>query len=138
MPFGSLLREGSFNMAEIHELEKICSQTHDILQAVTQDLPIPKEDKARDVRKMISVFTYSVIKELSVEHDVHEDDIYLRYLMGGGLSAAQARIIVDRTRDEFTQREFGHNCLSLGKKIANKWIDGNKNIQNALHDLLSK
>ena len=125
-------------MADIHELEKICSQTHDILQAATKDLPIPEEEKVRDVRKMISVFTYSVIKELSAEYDVHEDDIYLRYLMGGGLSAAQARIIVDRTRDEFMQREFGQGCLKIGKDIANKWLNGDKNIRDALHALLSK
>lgn len=124
-------------MAEIHELEKICSQTHDILQAATQDLPIPEEEKVRDVRKMMSVFTYSVIKELSVVHDVHEDDIYLRYLMGGGLSAAQARIIVDRTRDEFSQREFGQDCLKIGKDIAHKWLNGDKNIRDALHALLN-
>ena len=124
-------------MAEIHELEQICSQTHNILQAVTQDLPIPVEEKVRDVRKMISVFTYSVIKELSVGHDVHEDDIYLRYLMGGGLSTAQARIIVNRTRDEFAQREFGHDCLKLGKDTARKWLEGDKDIQDALHALLS-
>ena len=55
---------------------------------------------------MISVFTYSIIKELAKHQDVHEDDIYLRYLMGGGLNAEQANTIVNRTRDEFIQREF--------------------------------
>jgi hypothetical protein len=84
-------------MAEIHNLENICSKTHEILLIATKDLPIPYEDIARDVRKMISVFTYSVIKELSANENVHEDDIYLRYLMGGGLSAEQGRNIVART-----------------------------------------
>ena len=123
-------------MADIHILEEICSQTHEIMQIATQDLPIPTDEKVRDVRKMISVFTYSLIIELSTEFDVHEDDIYLRYLMGGGLKAEQARKIVNRTRDEFTKREFGQDCMQAGKKVVNDWQDGNKSIQNYLHNLL--
>ncbi len=124
-------------MAEIHLIEELCSDTHDILQIATQDLPIPDEKKIRDVRKMISVFTYSLIKELSADVDVHEDDIYLRYLMGGGLSAAQANIIVARTRDEFTKREFGGACLQAGKEVVEKWKSGDKAIQSYLHKLLA-
>lgn len=123
-------------MAEIHNLENICSKTHEILLIATKDLPIPSEDKAPDARKMISVFTYSVIKELSANEDVHEDDIYLRYLMGGGLSAEQGRNIVKRTRDEFTKREFGEECLQAGKSAANKWLAGDKNFQSNLREVL--
>ena len=123
-------------MTEIHLLEKLCSKAHDILQVVTQDLPIPAEDKAKDVRKMISVFTYSVIKELSVDVDVHEDDIYLRYLMGGGLSAEQGRNIINRTRDEFTQRVFGKACIQAGKDAVSQWAAGDKNIQFILKRVL--
>ena len=123
-------------MAEIHLLEELCSKTHDILQVATQNLPIPAEEKARDVRKMISVFTYSLIKELSADVDVHEDDIYLRYLMGGGLSAEQGREIVNRTRDEFTKREFGEKCLQSGKQAVSKWLAGDKNIQPVLREVL--
>ncbi len=103
----------------------------------TENLPVPAEDKARDIRKMMSVFTYSLIKELSSDSDVHEDDIYLRYLMGGGLSAAQANIIVARTRDEFTKREFGGACLQAGKEVVEKWKSGDKAIQSYLHKLLA-
>jgi len=124
-------------MAEIHLLEEICSTTHDILQSATQDLPIPAQDKARDVRKMISVFTYSIIKELSRDVDVHEDDIYLRYLMGGGLNAEQGRNIVDRTRDEFVKREFGASCLQAGIEVVQLWQKGDKGIQPCLHKLLT-
>jgi len=124
-------------MAEIHLLEEICSQTHDILQIATKDMPIPAEEKTRDVRKMISVFTYSLIKELSAEIDVHEDDVYLRYLMGGGLSAEQGRTIVNRTRDEFVKREFGEQCLQAGADVVAKWKSGDKNIQNHLYKLLT-
>ena len=124
-------------MAEIHLLEEICSQTHDILQVATKDLPIPSDEKARDARKMISVFTYSLIKELSAKVDVHEDDIYLRYLMGGGLSAEQGRTIVKRTRDEFTIREFGADCLLAGKEVVSKWNSGEKDVQHYLHNLLA-
>ncbi len=124
-------------MAEIHILEELCSQTHDILQVATKDLPIPSEEKVRDVRKMISVFTYSLIIELSTDHEVHEDDIYLRYLMGGGLRAEQAHTIVDRTRDEFTKREFGQDCMQAGKEVVKKWRAGDKDIQAYLHDLLA-
>ena len=124
-------------MAEIHTLEEICSKTHDILQVATKDLPIPDQSKVRDVRKMISVFTYSIIKELAKDQEAHEDDIYLRYLMGGGLTAEQARTIVNRTRDEFTQREFGDNCTQAGKTVVAKWQAGNKAIHGYLHDLLA-
>ncbi|NNC67011.1 MAG: hypothetical protein HKN83_03125 [Gammaproteobacteria bacterium] len=123
-------------MAEIHLLEELCSKTHDILQVATQNLPIPAKEKARDVRKIISVFTYSLIKELSRDVDVHEDDIYLRYLMGGGLSAEQGRNIVNRTRDEFTKREFGEKCLQAGKQAVSKWLAGDRNIQSVLRDVL--
>ncbi|MBT8112938.1 MAG: hypothetical protein KJO81_12665 [Gammaproteobacteria bacterium] len=123
-------------MAEIHLLEELCSKTHDILQVATQNLPIPAKEKARDVRKIISVFTYSLIKELSRDVDVHEDDIYLRYLMGGGLSAEQGRNIVNRTRDEFTKREFGEKCLQAGKQAVSKWLAGDRNIQSVLRDML--
>jgi len=124
-------------MAEIHLLEEVCSQTHDILQLATKDLPIPADEKARDARKMISVFTYSIIKELSADLDVHEDDIFLRYLMGGGLSAEQGRTIVNRTRDEFTKREFGEACLQAGVDVVSKWNTGNKDIQPYLSKLLT-
>jgi len=124
-------------MAEIHLLEEICSNTHDILQAATKELPIPAEGKARDVRKMMSVFTYSIIKELSKDVDVHEDDVYLRYLMGGGLSAEQGRNIVERTRDEFTKREFGDASMQAGKEVVKEWKAGNKDIQPSLHKLLA-
>lgn len=123
-------------MAEIHNLEEFCSQTHKIIQVATENLPVPAEDKARDIRKMMSVFTYSLIKELSSDSDVHEDDIYLRYLMGGGLNAKQAKTVVDRTRDEFTQREFGKECLQAGKEVVAKWNTGDKDIQPFLHNLL--
>ncbi len=136
MPFGWLLLVTDTTMAEIHELEQFCSQTHEILLAATKDLPIPDKDKVRDVRKIISVFTYSVVKELSAGHDVHADDIYLRYLMGGGLNAEQARVIVDRTRDEFTQREFGQDCMLLAKDVIHKWQSGDKDIKDGLHKLL--
>ena len=124
-------------MAEIHLLEEICSETHDILQVVTKDLPIPAENKARDARKMISVFTYSLIKELSSGLEVHEDDIYLRYLMGGGLSAEQGRTIVKRTRDEFSIREFGEDSLQAGKHVVDKWKAGDKDVEHYLHNLLA-
>lgn len=124
-------------MAEIHTLEELCSQTHEILQVATQDLPVPAQEKTRDVRKMVSVFTYSLIKELSSGTDVHEDDVYLRYLMGGGLNTKQAKTVVDRTRDEFTEREFGAVCLHAGKKVVTKWLAGDKNIQSYLHNLLT-
>lgn len=124
-------------MAEIHLLEEICSETHEILQAATKDLPIPDEAKARDARKMISVFTYSLIKELSAKVDVHEDDVYLRYLMGGGLSAEQGRTVVKRTREEFSGREFGDACVQAGKDVVSKWKAGDKDIQNHLHSLLA-
>ncbi|MFK7815763.1 MAG: hypothetical protein AB8B92_05455 [Gammaproteobacteria bacterium] len=123
-------------MAEIHNLEELCSQTHEILQVATQDFPVPAEEKARDIRKMMSVFTYSLIQELSSGTGVHEDDIYLRYLMGGGLNAKQAKTVVDRTRDEFTQREFGNECLQAGKEVVIKWQTGDKDIQSYLHNLL--
>lgn len=123
-------------MAEIHLLEELCSKTHVIFQVATQNLPIPAKEKARDVRKIISVFTYSLIKELSRDVDVHEDDIYLRYLMGGGLSAEQGRNIVNRTRDEFTKREFGEKCLQAGKQAVSKWLAGDRNIQSVLRDML--
>lgn len=123
-------------MAEIHNLEELCSQTHEILQVATEDLPVPAKEKARDIRKMVSVFTYSLIKELSSDTEVHEDDIYLRYLMGGGLNTKQAKAVVDRTRDEFTQREFGNECLQAGKEVVKKWKTGDKDIQPYLHNLL--
>ncbi|QMU61045.1 MAG: hypothetical protein GKR92_04745 [Gammaproteobacteria bacterium] len=124
-------------MAEIHLLEELCSKTHDILQVATQNLPIPAQEKTRDVRKMISVFTYSLIKELSADVEVHEDDIYLRYLMGGGLSAEQGRTIVNRTRDEFSKKEYGRECLLAGHDVVKKWLAGDKNIQEHLHALLT-
>lgn len=124
-------------MAEIHTLEELCSQTHEILQAATESLPVPAQEKARDVRKMMSVFTYSVIKELSSKTEVHEDDIYLRYLMGGGLNAKQANTVVGRTRDEFIDREFGAECLLAGKEVVAKWRTGDKDIQAYLHNLLT-
>ena len=61
-------------MAEIHTLEEICSKTHDILQVATKDLPIPDQSKVRDVRKMISVFTYSIIKELAKDQELFTID----------------------------------------------------------------
>ena len=124
-------------MAEIHHLEKLCSKTHEIFQVATEKLPIPAQEKTRDVRKMISVFTYSLIKELSAGTGIHEDDIYLRYLMGGGLSADQARTVVDRTRDEFSKCEYGEKCLQAGRDVVNKWLAGDENIQEHLHTLLT-
>lgn len=125
------------NMAEIHLLEELCSQTHEILQAATQDLPIPSEEKTRDVRKMMSVFTYGIIQQLSADEEVHEDDIYLRYLMGGGLGAEQGRTVINRTRDEFSKREFGQECLLAGNDVVKKWLDGDKNVKSILHNLLT-
>lgn len=122
-------------MAEIHSLEEICSKTHEVLQAATQDLPIPDPAKARDTRKMISVFTYTVIQELANDHDVHEDDIYLRYLMGGGLSADQANTIVARTRDEFSKKGYADDCIQAGKSAVSKWLTGDKTIQSDLHKI---
>ncbi len=136
MQYGWLLLDTNVNMAEIHDLEQICSKVHEIMLAVTKGLPIPDKNKARDVRKKISVFTYGVVKELSADHSVHADDVYLRYLMGGGLNAEQAHIIVDRTRDEFTQREFGQECMQLAKDVTHKWQDGNKDIEDALRKLI--
>ncbi len=124
-------------MSDIHQLEELCSKTHEIFQVATEKLPIPVQEKTRDVRKIISVFTYSLIKELSTGTEVHEDDIYLRYLMGGGLSADQARTVVDRTRDEFSKREYGEKCLQAGKDVVNKWLAGDKDIQEHLHALLT-
>ncbi|MEM7401085.1 MAG: hypothetical protein AAF304_03960 [Pseudomonadota bacterium] len=124
-------------MAEIHSLEEICSNTHEILQVATKNLPIPDKDRVRDVRKMISVFTYSIIRELAKEQDVHEDDIYLRYLMGGGLSSSQAHAIVNRTRDEFLYREFGDDCMQAGKEVVIRWRAGDDAFQSNLHDLLT-
>ncbi len=123
-------------MAEIHTLEELCSQTHKIFQVATQDLPVPTQEKARDTRKMVSVFTYSLIKQLSSGTEVHEDDVYLRYLMGGGLNAKQAKTVVDRTRDEFSKREFAKECIQAGKDVVNKWLVDDKNIQSYLHNLL--
>jgi len=123
-------------MPEIHQLEELCSKTHEIFQVATEKLPIPTQEKTRDVRKMISVFTYSLIKELSTGTEVHEDDIYLRYLMGGGLSADQARTIVDRTRDEFSKSKYGEKCLKAGKQAVSKWLAGDKNIQPVLIEVL--
>ena len=62
--------------------------------------------------------------------------IYLRYLMGGGLRAEQDRGIVNRTRDEFTKREFGEKCLQSGKQAVSKWLAGDKNIQPVLREIL--
>jgi len=124
-------------MAEIHSLEELCSQTHEILQSVTQDLPIPAEDKARSVRKMISVFTYSVIKELSSDTSVHEDDIYLRYLMGGGLTGEQGRTVINRTREEFVKNDYGEACMQAGKEVVQKWKSGDQDIKTCLHKLLA-
>lgn len=124
-------------MPEIHQLEELCSKTHEIFQVATEKLPIPTQEKTRDVRKMISVFTYSLIKEVSSGTEVHEDDIYLRYLMGGGLSADQARTIVDRTRDEFSKNDYGEKCLQAGRDVVKKWLAGNKDIQEHLHSLLT-
>ena len=107
------------------------------MQVATQDLPIPAEGKARDVRKMISLFTYSLIKELAARVNVHEDDIYLRYLMGGGISPEQARTVVNRTRDEFIKLEFGDACLQAGKDVVKKWQNGEKDIQGYLQNLLA-
>lgn len=124
-------------MAEIHSLEQLCSKTHDVLQAATQDLPIPDPEKAQDARKMISLFTYSVIKGFAENEKVHEDDIYLRYLMGGGLTAEQANTIVTRTRDEFSELDFAPACIQAGNDAVAKWLSGDKNIQADLHKLFS-
>jgi hypothetical protein len=56
--------------------------------------------------------------------------------MMGGLNSNQANSIVKRTRDEFTKREFGEECLAVGKDVANKWLAGDKNIQSHMKNLL--
>ena len=56
--------------------------------------------------------------------------------MGGGLSADQGRNIVERTRDEFTKREFGEKCLHAGRQAVSKWLAGDKKIQLALREVL--
>ena len=118
------------------EILEICNTVHSIMQSATQDLPIPDPKKTRDIRKKISVFTYGVIIELTEKNTLNKDNIYRKYLMMGGLSNEQAKTIVTRTRDEFTQREFGADCLSAAHKAVNQWLAGDKNVQELVVKLL--
>ena len=115
---------------------ELCNTVHEILQHATKNLPIPDSQQTRDVRKKISVFTYGVIIELATENKLNQDIVYANYLMMGGLSSKQSNTIVARTRDEFTQREFGEQCILSAKKVVTQWKSGNKNIGSLLEVLL--
>ena len=38
------------------EILDLCNQVHNIMQYATKELPIPAPEKARDARKILSVF----------------------------------------------------------------------------------
>ena len=108
---------------------ELCNTVHDVMQDATKDLPIPTPENTRDARKKISVFTYGVISELCIQDQLNKDEVYVKYLMLGGLNLDQANTIVGRTRDEFSKREFGATCLQAGKNATIQWLSGNKDIQ---------
>ena len=58
------------------EVEKLCNVVHSIMQDATNNLPIPKPENTRLVRKKISVFTYGIIRKLVDATDIHEDIVY--------------------------------------------------------------
>lgn len=117
-------------------IEKICDEAHEILLVATSNFSVPSEKQARDVRKKISVFTYGVIDGLASNSEFHKDEIYEKYLIRGGLSIEQAKIIVNSTRDEFSVRDYGNKLLQLGRDSANQWSSGNKNIKLSSEVLL--
>jgi len=121
---------------EHQKILELCNHVHSIMQDATRGLPIPDPQNARDARKKLSVFTYGVIHELTENIELDIDEVYGKYLMMGGLNSNQANSIVKRTRDEFTKREFGEECLAVGKDVANKWLAGDKNIQSHMKNLL--
>ena len=117
-------------MGEGKETLELCNTVQKIMRDATRDLPIPAPNKSRAARKRISVFTYGVISKLSVQSKLNKDDVYREYLMMGGLNTEQANIIVRRTRDEFTQQEFGKKCFTSGEDAVKKWVSGDKKIQS--------
>ncbi len=125
---------------ENKNLHNVCNTVHTIMQLASKGLLIPAEHEARVVRKKISVFTYGLITELS-KQDNSKDNIdvdlaYAEYLKMGGLDEEQAATVVKRTRDEFSDREFGEKCLHAAKNVIAQWKMGNKEIKPYLEALL--
>jgi len=122
------------------KLHDICNTVHTIMQLASKGLLIPVEHEARVVRKKISVFTYGLITELSKQEYVNNkldvDVAYTEYLKMGGLNKEQAAIVAKRTRDEFSDREFGQKCLHAAENVFAQWKLGNKDIKPYLEALL--
>ena len=107
-------------MGKARNLDGLCDEVHAVIQQATQNVSPPEEKQAALVRKKMSVFTFGVCSVVAKRETVDSEELYYRYLLKGGLHSHQARIIVERTRLEFIQKEYGENCFAAGKLFASQ------------------
>ncbi len=118
-----------------NDIVEIAEKVHAIMQAVTKNLTIPDTKQASFVRKKISVFSYGIFVQLAEEANQDCDQAYSYYLTMGGLDKSQAATIVKRTRDEFSQMEFGEASMELGKAAAKMWNSDDTDLSDITNKL---
>ena len=105
--------------------DKACDNVHAYIVAATKNIDPESIKDARLVRKKVSVFTYGVCSALAEQAGIDIDELYYRYLLKGGLTSHQARVVVERTSLEFIKKDYAKGCFDAGYGCVN---DNNQNI----------
>lgn len=89
----------------------------DIVVALTQDIEPQKITDQTLVRRKMSTFTYGLCVALANRHALDAENLYLHYLVQGGLSKHQALTVVERTSHTFIYEDFGKQCYAAGNQV---------------------
>ena len=107
-------------MSTTKNLTKMCDEVHAVVEKATLNLTPPRDEQAALVRKKMSVFTFGICSVIAQREEADSEELYYRYLLKGGLRSHQARIVVERTRLEFMQNDYGRDCFAAGNLFASQ------------------
>ena len=110
-------------MNSTKNFNEMCDEVHALVDLATRNITPPKDDQAALVRKKMSVFTFGICSVIAERERVDNEELYYQFLLKGGLHSHQARVVVERTRLEFMQNDYGENCFTAGKLFASQQVD---------------
>ena len=117
--------------------DKACDNVHAYIVSATKDINPGNIKDARLVRKKVSVFTYGVCSALAEQASIDKDELYYRYLLKGGLTSHQARVVVERTSLEFIKKDYATGCFDAGYQNVMDNEPDNKINSQKLSELLA-